>query len=109
VREIKAFVRHVKLEEVIHSLEGIGVTDMTVLDVKEIGRETDPRNLQLSVEMSERYAKVSKIEIVCSKERVDPIVETLRRAAYTGEPGDGIIYVTPVEMSVKIRTGASAV
>jgi nitrogen regulatory protein P-II 1 len=109
VREIKAFVRKIKLEEVVHALEEIGVADMTILDVMEIGEEADPRSRKVSVDMAEEYAKVSKLEIVCAKERVSRIVDTLRAAAHTGEPGDGIIYVTPVEMAVKIRTGASEV
>jgi nitrogen regulatory protein P-II 1 len=106
MKEIKAYIRKVKVEETVHALEQIGVTDMTILDVMEIGREADPSNLRLSVDIVEKYARVSKLEIVCSDDRVPHIVKTLKDAACTGQPGDGIIYVTPVEMAVKIRTGA---
>jgi nitrogen regulatory protein PII len=74
-REIKAYIRKAKLGEAIHALEAIGVTDMSVLETKEV------------------------------KERAPEIVRVLREAAYTGRRGDGIIYVTPVEKAVKIRTG----
>jgi nitrogen regulatory protein P-II 1 len=105
MKEIKAYIRKIKVEETVHALEKIGVTDMTILDVMEVGRQADPRNLRLSVEIVEKYAKVSKLEIVCNNDKVQQIVTTLREAAYTGAPGDGIIYVTPVETAVKIRTG----
>jgi nitrogen regulatory protein P-II 1 len=105
VREIKAFIRKDKLEETIHALEKIGVTDVAVLEVKEIGSGEGPESERLSVEMTESYARVAKIEIVCKKERALEIVAALREAAYTGRPGDGIVYVTPVEKAVKIRTG----
>ncbi len=107
MREIKAYIRKIKVEETVHALEKIGVTDMTILDVMEIGRQADPCNLKLSIDLVEKYSKVSKLEIVCKNDKVKPIIKALREAAYTGAPGDGIIYVTPVEMSVKIRTGAS--
>jgi nitrogen regulatory protein PII len=105
MKEIKAYIRKIKVVETVHALEKIGVTDMTILDVMEVGRQADPRNLRLSVEIVEKYAKVSKLEIVCNNDKVQQIVTTLREAAYTGAPGDGIIYVTPVETAVKIRTG----
>jgi nitrogen regulatory protein P-II 1 len=108
MKEIKAYIRKIKIEEAVHALEQIGVTDMTILDVMEIGREADPSDLRLSVDIVEKYARVSKLEIVCSDDSAQHIVKTLKDAAYTGQPGDGIIYVTPVDMAVKIRTGAPA-
>jgi nitrogen regulatory protein P-II 1 len=105
MREIKAYIRRVKLNEAVHALEKIGVTDMAVLEVKEVGSGESPEDLRLSVDMAESYARVAKLELVCRKERAPEIVRTLREAAYTGRPGDGIIYVTRVEKAVKIRTG----
>ncbi len=105
MKEIKAYVRKVKVEETVHALKKIGVSDLTILDVVEVGKQADPNSLKLSVEIVERYAKVSKLEIVCGEDKVSQIVKTLRKAACTGSPGDGIIYVTPVEQAIKIRTG----
>jgi nitrogen regulatory protein P-II 1 len=105
MREIKAYIRKAKLEEAIHALEKIGVTDVAILEVKEVGSGEAPESERLSVEMTESYARVAKIEVVCRKERALEIVRTLREAAFTGRPGDGLIYVTPVEKAVKIRTG----
>lgn len=106
MKEIKAYIRKIKVEEVVHALKKIGVIDMTILDVMEIGGQADPCNLKLSIEIVKKYSMVSKLEIVCGDDKVPQIVKTLRDAAYTGAPGDGIIYVTPVETAVKIRTGA---
>jgi nitrogen regulatory protein P-II 1 len=109
MKEIKAYIRKVKVEEAVHALERAGVSDMTILDVMEVGGQADPQSLRLSIEIIEKYARVSKLEIVCSDERVAHIVKTLREAAFTGSPGDGIIYVTPVEQAIKIRTGGAEV
>ncbi len=59
------------------------------------------------IEIVGKYTKVSKLEIVCTDEKLHQIVKILREAALTGSPGDGIIYVTPVEIAMKIRTGAT--
>jgi nitrogen regulatory protein P-II 1 len=105
MRAIKAYIRRVKVDDVVHALKMAGVTDMTILDVMEVGKEADPGDRRVSAELGEEYDKVAKIEIVCKKEKAAGLVKTLREAAYTGRPGDGIIYVLPVEMAVKIRTG----
>lgn len=109
MKEIKAYIRKVKVEEAVHALEKIGVSNMTILDVMEVGEQADPKSLKLSIEIIEKYADVSKLEIVCADDRASLIVKTLREAAYTGSPGDGIIYVTPVEQAIKIRTGGTEV
>jgi nitrogen regulatory protein P-II 1 len=106
MKEIKAYIRKIKVEETVHALEKIGVTDMTILDVMEVGSQADPRSLKLSIDIVEKFAKVAKLEIVSRDDKVAQIVKTLREAACTGAPGDGIIYVTPVESAIKIRTGA---
>jgi nitrogen regulatory protein P-II 1 len=105
MRAIKAYIRKAKLGEVVHALKEIGVTDMTVLDVMDIGGEMDKRELRVSAELGEEYSRVAKLEVVCPNEKAAEIVRTLRNAAYTGRPGDGIVYVLPVETAVKIRSG----
>ncbi|OGC06042.1 hypothetical protein A2V82_08260 [candidate division KSB1 bacterium RBG_16_48_16] len=106
MKAVKAYIRTVKVNEVVQALEETGVCDMTVIDVMAVGRQADPKNVKFSIALMERYAKVAKLEIVCNDDQIHRILEILRQAAYTGQPGDGIIYVTPVEMAVKIRTGA---
>jgi nitrogen regulatory protein P-II 1 len=105
MRAIKAYIRKIKVADVVHALKEIGVSDMTILDVMDVGGETDTRDLRVSAELGEEYNTVAKLEIVCQKEDTAKIVEALKEAAYTGRPGDGIIYVMPVETAIKIRTG----
>jgi len=106
MKAVKAYIRTVKVDEVVHALEKAGICDMTVIDVMAIGGHADPKESKFSVELMNKYAKVAKLEIVCKDDQIHKILEILRQTAYTGSPGDGIIYVTPVEMAIKIRTGA---
>ncbi len=106
MKEIKAYIRCQKAEKVIEALEKIGVTDMTLIDVMGVGILADPNQSKYSVKCVEKYSEVAKVEIVCAEKRVHEIVELLRKTAYTGMKGDGMIFVSPVEMAVKIRTGA---
>jgi nitrogen regulatory protein P-II 1 len=105
MKAIKAYVRRIKVEKVVHELRSIGVRDITVLDVMDVGGEAPPGERRVSAELGEEYSRMAKLEIVCRKEWVDKIVRVLRASAYTGKPGDGIIYVMPVDRAVKIRTG----
>lgn len=104
MKEIKAFIRKRKSEEVVDALEDIGIDRMTLIDVMGIGH-TDPNQTQFSVRLAERYAETAKLLMVCKEEEVQQVVETIREKAYTGLKGDGIIYVSPVEDAVHVRTG----
>ncbi len=106
MKAIKAYIRCQKAERVIEALEAIGVNSVTLIDVMGVGVLADPKQSKYSIKCVQKYSEVGKIEVVCSDERVHEIVETIRKTAYTGMKGDGMIFVTPVEMAVKIRTGA---
>ncbi len=107
MKAVKAFIRCRKAEEVIAKLEEIGLTDITLIDVMGVGQHlTDKDKAKYSVSCVEKYSQVAKLEIVCRDEMVHQAVEAIRATAYTGMKGDGMIYVMPVEMAVKIRTGA---
>jgi len=107
MKEIKAFIRVSKAEEVIEALEAINVCDITLIDVMGIGTHlSDPSQAKYSVQLVNKYSQVAKVEIVCRNENEHEIVETIRKTAYSGVHGDGMIYVMPVEMAVKIRTGS---
>lgn len=106
MKEIKAYIRCRKAESVIEALEAIKVTDITLIDVMGVGALSDPQTAKYSVKCVEKFSEVAKLEVVCADENVHTIVETIRREAYSGMRGDGMIFVTPVELAVKIRTGA---
>lgn len=104
MKEVKAFIRKRKSEEVVDALEAIGIDRMTLIDVMGIGR-TDPKQSQFSVRLAERYAEIAKLVLVCKKEEVSKIVDVILDKAHSGIKGDGMIYVSDVEQAVHIRTG----
>jgi len=106
MKKIKAYIRCQKAEAVILALENIGVTDITLIDVMGVGMLADPSNSKYSIRCVEKYSEVGKIEVVCRNEKVHEVVEMIRKTAFTGMKGDGIIFVLPVEMAIKIRSGA---
>lgn len=106
MKEIKAYIRCQKAEKVLEALEDIGISDITLIDVMGVGVLADPQNAKYSIKCVEKYSEVAKLEVVCSDEQMQQIVDTIRRTAYSGLKGDGMIFVSPVELAVKIRTGA---
>lgn len=107
MKEVKAFIRTEKAEQVVEALENLGVADITLIEVMGVGRHmADPNESKFSIKIINKYCDLAKIETVCKSENVHLVVETIRKVAYSSMKGDGMIYVTPVEMAVKIRTGA---
>jgi nitrogen regulatory protein P-II 1 len=102
---IKAYIRTNMIDKVVHALEGAGFTDMTVIDVKAIRGGIDPKDLDYSAELAERYMNVAKLEIVLKDEHVDLAKEMILKTARTGRKGDGLVYVSPIDEAIHIRTG----
>jgi len=102
---IKAYIRTNMIDKVIHALEDAGFTDMTVIDVRAIRGGIDPKDLDYSVEFAERYMNVAKLEIVMQDDHVESAKETILKTARTGKKGDGLIYISPVDEAIHIRTG----
>ncbi len=105
---IKAYIRTNMIDKVIHALEAGGFTDMTLIDVKAIRTGLDPRDLDFSVQIAERYMNVAKLEIVLQDEHVELAKETILKTARTGRKGDGLVYVSPVDEAIHIRTGKAS-
>ena len=106
MREIKAYFRTQKVPKVIRALRRAGVPHMTVTHVRALGSGLDPKHFGVSWEAGTLTTDTAKLEFVCAEADVDALVMVLRARAWTGEAGDGIIFVSPVERAVKIRTGA---
>ncbi len=105
MKEIKAYVRPERADDVILALEKEGIKGMTVLDVYALAQWTDPRRTRYSAKYVEKYGKVVKLEIICPAEKVDSVVEAIREAARTGHHGDGKIFVSTIDEAVSVRTG----
>jgi nitrogen regulatory protein PII len=102
---IFAVIRPHRLQDVKEALEDIGVVGMTVLDVRGAGRQKGQveryRGSEYSIDL---LAKV-QIEVAVLDQRCEEVVQAVRKAAYTGEIGDGKIFVLPLEDAVRVRTG----
>ncbi|HXF60853.1 MAG TPA: P-II family nitrogen regulator [Caldilineaceae bacterium] len=107
MREIKAYLRINMLTKVIRGLEDAGFTDMTVIDVKAIRHGLRDEDLDYSVELAERYMNVAKLDMVVRDADLEQVLKIIQETARTGRRGDGLIYVSPVEEAVHIRTGMS--
>lgn len=107
MKEVKAFIRKRKAEEVVDGLEAEGFCCLTLIDVMGLGRMSDPKKAQLSVTIAERFSEIAKLVVVCNDEDTDDVIEIIQNHARSGQPGDGIIYVTPVSQTIHIRSGES--
>ncbi len=105
MRKIEAIIKPFKLDEVRESLNEIGVSGLTITEVKGFGRQKGHTELYRGAEYVVDFLPKVKIEIVVAKKLVDSTIETIVKAARTGKIGDGKIFVTRVEQVVRIRTG----
>jgi len=105
MKKIEAVIKPFKLDDVREALSEIGITGMTVTEVKGFGRQKGHTELYRGAEYVVDFLPKVKLEIVVSGERVDACIEAITNAARTGKIGDGKIFVTPVEKIVRIRTG----
>ncbi len=107
MKKIEAIIKPFKLDEVREALSEIGVTGLTVTEVKGFGRQKGHTELYRGAEYVVDFLPKVKIEIVVAAAMVDRVLEAIIAAARTGKIGDGKIFVTAVEQVVRIRTGES--
>lgn len=105
MKQVVAIVRPSQIERVKEALEEIGVTGMTMTEVKGFGRQRGQPEIYRGAEYETAFLPKLKLEIVARDSLVQKLVGVLRDAAYTGKVGDGKVFVLPVEEAVRIRTG----
>jgi|TARA_B110000116_G_C16561031_1_gene457543 nitrogen regulatory protein P-II 1 len=101
---ISAIIKPFKLEEVKEALSEIGIEGMTVTEVKGFGRQKGHTEIYRGSEYTVDFLPKVKIEVAVGSDIVEKAVETIVTVAKTGKIGDGKIFVTPIEESVRIRT-----
>jgi nitrogen regulatory protein PII len=104
MKKIEAIIKPFKLDDVRHALSEIGVTGMTVTEVKGFGRQKGHTEFYRGAEYVVDFLPKVKIEIAVRAEEVDSVIDAITKAAHTGRIGDGKIFVTSVERAVRIRT-----
>ncbi len=105
MKEIKAYIRHDKAEIVIQKLEEAGVTGMTILDANALAEWADSKAFSFSIKYVQKYSSVVKIELICNDENSDLLINVISKYGHTGKSGDGWIFVSDIEKSVRIKTG----
>ena len=102
---ITAVIKPYKLDEVREALSEVGVTGLTITDVKGFGRQKGHTELYRGSEYVVDFLPKVKLEIAVSDELVDVVIEAITSSANTGKIGDGKIFVANLEQIVRIRTG----
>ncbi len=105
MKQITAVIKPFKLDEVRESLAAVGVSGLTVTEVKGFGRQKGHTELYRGAEYVVDFLPKVKVELVVSEDVVEHAVEAIIKAARTGKIGDGKIFVTAVEQVIRIRTG----
>ena len=105
MKKIEAIIRPFKLDEVKIALVNAGIVGMTVSEVRGFGRQKGQTERYRGSEYTVEFLQKLKIEVVVEDDLADTVVEKIVTAGRTGEIGDGKIFISPVENTVRIRTG----
>jgi nitrogen regulatory protein PII len=107
MKKIEAIVKPFKLDEVREALSELGVTGLTVTEVKGFGRQRGHTELYRGAEYVVDFVPKTRIEVAVKDSLVDQVVEAIVNAARTGKVGDGKIFISDLERAIRIRTGES--
>ena len=105
MKKIEAIIKPFKLDEVKDELNKIGVLGLTVSEVKGYGRQKGHTELYRGAEYAIDFLPKIKIELVISDELTDDVIDVIKKKAQTGRIGDGKIFISNIEETVRIRTG----
>ncbi len=105
MKMITSVIKPFRLDEVRAALAALGVSGMTVTEVKGFGRQRGHTELYRGAEYAIDFVPKSRIEVAVKAELVDQVVDAIAQAAKTGTVGDGKIFITDLERAVRIRTG----
>ena len=109
MKKIEAIIKPFKLDEVKEALNKIGVTGMTISEVKGFGRQRGHREVYRGAEYQVDFVPKIQLGIVVDASLSNKVVDTIKETAKTGKIGDGKIFVSSLEDAIRIRTGESGV
>ena len=104
MKKIEAIIKPFKLEDVKEALKDIGITGMTLTEVKGFGRQKGHTEIYRGSEYTVDFLPKNKIEVVVADSQVKTVVDAIVKAARTGKSGDGKVFVSPLEDAIRIRT-----
>jgi nitrogen regulatory protein PII len=105
MKKIEAFIRHESLEAIRDQLDAIGLPSMSVSEIKGSGRQKGYTETYRGATTTVFLRPKLKLEIAVDDADVDRTIDTILQHAHTGQPGDGKIFVIPVEEAIRVRTG----
>jgi nitrogen regulatory protein PII len=105
MKMITAIIKPFRLDEVREALSETGITGMTLTEVKGFGRQKGHTELYRGAEYTVDFLPKVKIEVAVTAEQLDAVLEVTMQAAQTGKVGDGKIFVSEIEKTIRIRTG----
>lgn len=105
MKKIEAIIRHFKLEDVKGALIEKGITGMTITEVRGFGRQKGHTELYRGAEYTVEFLPKSQVQVAVRDDMVEAAIDAILGAARTGKVGDGKVFVTPIEHTVRIRTG----
>ena len=105
MKKVEAIIKPFKLDDVREALSNIDISGMTAIEVKGFGRQKGHTELYRGAEYTVDFLPKVKIEVAVTTEQLDAVLEAIMQAAQTGKVGDGKIFVSDIEKTVRIRTG----
>ncbi len=105
MKKIEAIIKPFKLDEVKEAILQLGIGGMTITEVKGFGRQKGHKEIYRGAEYVVDFLPKIKIEVVVPTEMLSRVLDAIKENAFTGQIGDGKIFVIPVEKAVRIRTG----
>ena len=107
MKKVECIIKPFKLDEVKSAICDLGITGMTVSEVRGFGRQKGHTELYRGAEYQIDFIPKLKIDLVVAEDQVAELIGVIQKAASTGRIGDGKIFVTPIDQSIRIRTGES--
>ncbi|HUU81759.1 MAG TPA: P-II family nitrogen regulator [Acidobacteriota bacterium] len=105
MKKVEAIIKPFKLDEVKDAVLKLGVSGITISEVKGFGRQKGHKEIYRGAEYVVDFLPKIKLEVVVASDMALRVAETIREHAYTGQIGDGKIFIFPIEKAVRIRTG----
>ena len=106
MKKIEAIIKPFKLSNVKDALHELGISGMTVLDVKGFGRQRGSSGgMDADGNYDDEFLAKMKLEVIVEDKQVNDVIESIKKSAYSGKIGDGKIFVSNIEQVIRIRTG----
>jgi nitrogen regulatory protein P-II 1 len=109
MKKIETIIKPFKLDEVKAALNAMGVTGMTIMEVKGFGRQRGHKEIYRGAEYQVDFVPKIKINVIVDEAIAEKVVDTIKKTAKTGRIGDGKIFVSTIDEAVRIRTGETGI